>query len=163
MNHPTYRITHTTAFVTPVVDHWLEREIAQWNHPMKDRSNDPSHHKWTLLPRSYISLPCLLLKTSMLLTTLKMTSKPTYHLELDLQTNGLLLEAGRSGHERASHAAHSPQWGRALHSNDRPTDHSSNRRFHRRKQSTDVVSETQTKTIRPCLKDIMAEIFGNLL
>ena len=32
------RITHTTAFVTPVVEHWLEREIAQWVHPMKDRS-----------------------------------------------------------------------------------------------------------------------------
>ena len=31
-------ITHTTAFVTPVVEHWLEREIAQWVHPMKDRS-----------------------------------------------------------------------------------------------------------------------------
>ena len=27
---PTDRITHTTAFVTPVVEHWLEREIAQW-------------------------------------------------------------------------------------------------------------------------------------
>ena len=26
----TDRIAHTTAFVTPVVDHWLEREIAQW-------------------------------------------------------------------------------------------------------------------------------------
>ena len=24
------RITHTTAFVTPVVNHWLEQEIAQW-------------------------------------------------------------------------------------------------------------------------------------
>ena len=24
------RITHTTAFVTPVVEHWLEREISQW-------------------------------------------------------------------------------------------------------------------------------------
>ena len=24
------RITHTTAFVTPVMEHWLEREIAQW-------------------------------------------------------------------------------------------------------------------------------------
>ena len=35
------RITHTTAFVTPVVEHWLEREIAQWVHPMKDRSDDP--------------------------------------------------------------------------------------------------------------------------
>ena len=30
MHHPTDRITHTTAFVTPFVDHWLEREIAQW-------------------------------------------------------------------------------------------------------------------------------------
>ena len=50
------RITHTTAFVTPVVEHWLEREIAQWVHPMKDRSDDPSHHERTLLPRSYISL-----------------------------------------------------------------------------------------------------------
>ena len=41
MHHPTDRIAHTTAFVTPVVEHWLEREIAQWVHPMKDRSDDP--------------------------------------------------------------------------------------------------------------------------
>ena len=26
MYHPTDRIAHTTAFVTPVVEHWLERE-----------------------------------------------------------------------------------------------------------------------------------------
>ena len=33
MHHPTERITHTTAFfVTPVVLHWLNREIAQWVH-----------------------------------------------------------------------------------------------------------------------------------
>ena len=57
MHHPTDRIAHTTAFVTPVVEHWLEREIAHWVHPMKDRSDDPSHHERTLLPRSYISLP----------------------------------------------------------------------------------------------------------
>ena len=44
MHHPTDRIAHTTAFVTPVVEHWLEREIAQWVHPMKDRSDDPWHH-----------------------------------------------------------------------------------------------------------------------
>ena len=50
------RITHTTAFVTPVVEHWLEREIAQWVHPMKDRSDDPLHHERTLLPQSYILL-----------------------------------------------------------------------------------------------------------
>ena len=40
--HPTGRIAHTTAFVTPVVEHWLEREIAEWVHHMKDRSDDPS-------------------------------------------------------------------------------------------------------------------------
>ena len=56
MHHPTDRIAHTTAFVTPVVDNWLEREIAQLVLPMKDRSDDPSHHERTLLPRSYISL-----------------------------------------------------------------------------------------------------------
>ena len=38
----TDRITHTTAFVTPVVEHRLEREIAQWVHPMKDRSDERS-------------------------------------------------------------------------------------------------------------------------
>ena len=56
MHHPTDRIALTTAFVTPVVEHWLEREIAQCAHPMKDRSDDQSHHERTLLPRSYISL-----------------------------------------------------------------------------------------------------------
>ena len=54
MHHPTEGIAHITAFVAPVVKHWLEREIAQWIHPMKDRSDDPSHHERTLLPRSYI-------------------------------------------------------------------------------------------------------------
>ena len=48
MHHPTDRITHTTAFVTPVVEHWLKREIAQWVHPMKDRSDDPPYHERTL-------------------------------------------------------------------------------------------------------------------
>ena len=43
MHHPTDRIAHT-----PVMEHWLEREIAQWVHPMKDRSGDPSHHERTL-------------------------------------------------------------------------------------------------------------------
>ena len=31
MLHPTDGIAHTMAFVTPVVEHWLEREIAQWD------------------------------------------------------------------------------------------------------------------------------------
>ena len=30
MHHPTDRITHTMAFVTPIMEHWLEPEIAQW-------------------------------------------------------------------------------------------------------------------------------------
>ena len=54
MHHPTDRIAHTTAFVTPVVEHWLEQEIAQRVRPMKDRSDDPSHHERTLLPRSQV-------------------------------------------------------------------------------------------------------------
>ena len=29
VRHPTDRIIHTTAFVTPVVEHWLEREIGR--------------------------------------------------------------------------------------------------------------------------------------
>ena len=36
MHHPTDRIAHTTAFVTPVVEHWLDREYLVeemwWNH-----------------------------------------------------------------------------------------------------------------------------------
>ena len=39
MHNPTDGTADTTAFVTPVVEHWLEREIAQWVHPMKDRSS----------------------------------------------------------------------------------------------------------------------------
>ena len=54
MHHPTDKIPHTTVFVTPIVEHWLEREIGS---TMNDRSDDPSHHERTLLPRSYISLP----------------------------------------------------------------------------------------------------------
>ena len=37
MHHPTDMIAHIMTFVAPVVEHWLEREIAQWVHPMKDR------------------------------------------------------------------------------------------------------------------------------
>ena len=32
MHPPTHNIAHTTAFVTPVAEQWLEREIAQWVH-----------------------------------------------------------------------------------------------------------------------------------
>ena len=30
MHHPTDRIAHITAFVTPVVEHWLRREIEEY-------------------------------------------------------------------------------------------------------------------------------------
>ena len=29
MHHPIHRLVHTTAFVTPVVEHWLGRDLAQ--------------------------------------------------------------------------------------------------------------------------------------
>ena len=32
MHHPTNRIRHTTAVVTPVVEHWVEQDLAQWVH-----------------------------------------------------------------------------------------------------------------------------------
>ena len=32
MHHPTNRLAYTTAFGMPVVEHWLERKIAQWVH-----------------------------------------------------------------------------------------------------------------------------------
>ena len=48
---------HIPRPLLPVVEHWLEQEIAQWVHSMKDQSDDPSHHEQTLLPQSYISLP----------------------------------------------------------------------------------------------------------
>ena len=51
MDHHTDRIIHTTAFVTPDVEHWLERKIAQWVHPMKDRSDEPSQQEQRLLQR----------------------------------------------------------------------------------------------------------------
>ena len=42
---PTDRIAHTIFFVTPVVEHWLEREIAQWRI-------DPTIHR-TISERFY--------------------------------------------------------------------------------------------------------------
>ena len=34
MPYPTHRMAYTTAFDTPVVEHWLEREIPQWVQQM---------------------------------------------------------------------------------------------------------------------------------
>ena len=49
MHHLKDRITHTTAFVTPVVEHWLEREIAQCVHSYHGATSR-SHAIWTLQP-----------------------------------------------------------------------------------------------------------------
>ena len=47
------RIAHTTTFVTQVMEHWLEREIAQWVHPW--RINQTTHHTMNI---SYDGLHC---------------------------------------------------------------------------------------------------------
>ena len=49
MHHAIDWIAHTTAFVTPVMELWLECEIAT----MRDRSDDISHHG-QFLQLSYI-------------------------------------------------------------------------------------------------------------
>ena len=66
MHHPTDRITHPTAFVTPVVEHWLEQEITQWS-TMKDRSDDLSHHERTLVP-----MLLLMMTTTMMMMMMMM-------------------------------------------------------------------------------------------
>ena len=58
MYHAIDRIVHTMAFVTSVIEHWLEREIGS---DIRDWSDDPLHHERTLLPQSYISLPFFIL------------------------------------------------------------------------------------------------------
>ena len=51
MHHPTDRIAHTTSFATPVVEHWLEQEIAEeklnmcarmaWEQPRSQSNRQP--------------------------------------------------------------------------------------------------------------------------
>ena len=55
MHHPTDRITHTTAFVRPVVEHWLEREIARWVHH-EESIGRPIAPRANAFTKSYISL-----------------------------------------------------------------------------------------------------------
>ena len=84
------RIAHTTAFVTPVVEHWLEREIAQWVFPMKDRSDDPSHHEQTLLPQSYISLLYIMMHSiSDVWFTIKLVWFQMQKLKMKTETEGV--------------------------------------------------------------------------
>ena len=60
MHHPTDWIAHTTAFVTPVVEHWLERECPRY---------DPLHRR-----RFVCILFGLLLITEILKTSQRVTS-----------------------------------------------------------------------------------------
>ena len=87
MHHPTDRITHTTAFVTPVVEHWLEREIAQWVHPMKDRSDGPSHHERTLAMSGSETL-----RYNWSLTVASSTSRGDDGLQVIIDINTLRIE-----------------------------------------------------------------------
>ena len=41
MHHPTDRIVYTTDFVTPAVEIWLEREIAEWVYHEKTVEQNP--------------------------------------------------------------------------------------------------------------------------
>ena len=67
-----YRLTARVLLYAPShrQEHWLEREIAQWVHPMKDRSDDPPHHERTLYlwatSRSQIGM--MRLRTSFILS-----------------------------------------------------------------------------------------------
>ena len=87
MHHPTERIVHTTAFVTPVVEHWLEREIAQWVHPMKDRSDGPSHHERTLAMSGSETL-----RYNWSLTVASSTSRGDDGLQIMIDINTLRIE-----------------------------------------------------------------------
>ena len=45
MHHLTDRITHTMAFVTPVVKHWLEREIDRWAYLFESACMNKTYNK----------------------------------------------------------------------------------------------------------------------
>ena len=47
MHHPTDRITHTTAFVTPVVEHWVERVF--YNITKKTRQEKTRQDNYILI------------------------------------------------------------------------------------------------------------------
>ena len=54
MHYPTDRIVHNTTFATPVVEHWLEQEIAQRVHQM-GLIPDQLHTCWVIKPLDYAS------------------------------------------------------------------------------------------------------------
>ena len=48
MDHPTERIAHTAAIVTPIMEHWLEPKKLLSGFTMRDRSDNKLHHEWML-------------------------------------------------------------------------------------------------------------------
>ena len=51
MHHPTDRITHPTAVVRPAVEHWLGRNIAQWEHHVVTLQYKQNRIDYMFLPR----------------------------------------------------------------------------------------------------------------
>ena len=51
MHHPTDRILHSTVFIIPVVEDWLDREIAQWVE-VRHRSDDIWYYCVTRVPKN---------------------------------------------------------------------------------------------------------------
>ena len=93
MHHPTDRIAHT-----PVMEHWLEREIAQWVHTMEDRSDDPSHHERMLSPRSYISLPPVYKATNCCIMNFMSWMKEVVHTRTCAYTRHVLQQLAMNMH-----------------------------------------------------------------
>ena len=52
MHHPTDRILHDMAFVTPVVEYWLEWEMVQWIHHEVFIWLTSTHHERMLYHRA---------------------------------------------------------------------------------------------------------------
>ena len=69
MHHSTERLIHTKTFATPVVEHWLEQEIALW----WDQSDDPAHHEQTLYHKT---TPCSRLLNNMAVRTTFLPHRP---------------------------------------------------------------------------------------
>ena len=67
MHHPTYSITHTTAFVTPVVEHWLEREIVEEEEEEEEENYKQGYMTTKMLVWSNVC--CVLLEVRFLALT----------------------------------------------------------------------------------------------
>ena len=115
------RITHTTAFVTPVVEHWLEREIAQWVHPTKDRSCYLSLHFHTHIMNEYLNkVSCFSFQVLQRVYRGGPGGRPGSQLQQHVHHRAHVAEL----HHVAAHDA------RARHSAARPAHHDAQARWH---------------------------------